>query len=101
MRHAHELMLVQSLGARAADVEADEDGRYRLAEQAARFSPATLVYAVTLFAETLKTARALGEGRLFAETALARLAGHRDMRFLDQLVRELHVLEKRVGMPSS
>ncbi len=105
MRHAHDLMLVQTLGPRGAAVESgvetDEEGRKRLAEQAAKFSPATLVYAVTLFSETLKTARALGEGRLFAETALVRLAGHRDMRFLDQIVRELQALEKRVGMPSA
>jgi DNA polymerase-3 subunit gamma/tau len=101
MRHAHDLMLVRAQGARAADVEADETGRKALADQAAKFGDATLVYAVTLFSEALRNSRLLGEGRLFAETALARLAGHRDMRFLDQLVRELQVLEKRVGQPSA
>ena len=101
MRHAHDLMLVRAQGARAADVEADEEGRARLGEQAAQFADATLVYAVTVFSEALRNARQIGEGRLFAEMALARLAGHRDMRFLDQLVRELHALEKRVGQPSS
>ncbi|MCE9638248.1 MAG: DNA polymerase III subunit gamma/tau [Planctomycetes bacterium] len=100
MRHAHELMLVKAQGPRAADVEADEEGRKRLAAQTALFTDATLVYAVTVFSEALRNARQLGEGRLFAETALARLAGHRDMRFMDQLVRELQALEKRVGQPS-
>jgi hypothetical protein len=101
MRHAHDLMLIRAQGPRAADVEADEEGRRRLAEQAARFSEATLVYAVTVFSEALRNARQLGEGRLFAETALARLAGHRELRFLDQVVRELHALEKKVGQPSA
>lgn len=100
MRHAHDLILLRAQGPRAADVEADEEGRRRLADQAQRFSDATLVYAVTLFSEALRNARQLGEGRLFAETALVRLAGHRDMKFMDQLVRELHALEKRVGQPT-
>src|SRR5207245_986476 len=55
------------------------------------------VHAVTILGEALKNAKLLGEGRLFAETALARLAGHRDMRFLDQMVRELAALERRIG----
>ena len=102
MRHAHDLMLVRAQGAKAADVVADQDARRALAEQAQRFSEATLVYAVTLFSEALKNLRLLGEGRLFAETALARLAGHRDLRYLDQMVRELQALERRLasGLPA-
>jgi len=101
LRHVHALLLVRAQGPRAADVEADEEGRKRLAEQAGSFSEATLVYAVTLLTEALRSARTLGEGRLFAETALLRLAGHRDLRFLDEMARDLAALERRLGSPSS
>ena len=97
MRHAHDLLLIKVQGVRAAGVVADPDSRRALEAQAERLSDATLAYSVTLFSEALKNARLLGEGRLFAETALARLAGHREMRYLDQIVRDLAALEKRIG----
>lgn len=56
--------------------DADE-AHLPLVEQAACFSDATLVFAVTLLGDTLRTAKLVGEARLFAETAFARLAGHR------------------------
>jgi len=96
MRHARDLMLVRVQGARAADVALDAEDRRELAQQAERFSEATLIYAVSLLAEALKNVRLLGEGRLFAETALARLAGHGEMRFLDRVVRDLARLEQRL-----
>jgi len=100
LRHVHALLVVRAQGPRAADVEADEEGRRRLAAQAQSFADASLVYAVTLFTEALRSSRQLGEGRLFAETALLRLAGHRDLRFLDQVARDLRTLERRIGAPS-
>ena len=96
MRHAHDLLVVKLQGAGSGGIVADVDSRSALAEQAERISQATLAYSVTLFSEALKNARLLGEGRLFAETALARLAGHREMRYLDQIVRDLGALEKRL-----
>jgi hypothetical protein len=77
--------------------EGESELRRATQAQAKAFSEATLVHSVTVFGEALKNAKLLGESRLFAETALARLAGHRDMRFLDQMVRELQALERRVG----
>lgn len=97
MRHAHDLLIVKLQGATAGGVVADADARQALSAQAERISQATLAYSVTLFSEALKNARLIGEGRLFAETALARLAGHREMRYLDQVVRDLGALEKRIG----
>lgn len=97
MRHVHDLLLLRVGGPRAEHVAVDPAQREALAEQAQSFSHATLVYAVTLLSEALRNARLLGEGRLFAETAFARLAGHGDMRFLDQLVRDVSALEKRIG----
>jgi DNA polymerase III gamma/tau subunit len=94
LRHAHDLMVAKAEGPREGGAP---EMRRALDEQAKSFSDATLVHAVTVFGEALKNAKLLGEGRLFAETALARLAGHRDMRFLDQMVRELSALEKRLG----
>lgn len=97
MQHARDLMLVRCAGPRAADVAADPATRAELVEQAGAFSDATLVYAVTLLTEALKTARLLGEGRLVAETTFARLAGQGEMRFLDSLVRDLGRLERRLA----
>jgi DNA polymerase III subunit gamma/tau len=93
LRHSHDLMLARVLPSH----EGDSESRRALAAQAKGFSEATLVYATTLFGEALKSAKALGEARLFAETALARLAGHRDMRYLDQMVRELAAMERRLA----
>jgi DNA polymerase-3 subunit gamma/tau len=94
LRHAHDLMIAKATG-RAGD--GDSETRRALDAQAKSFSDATLVHATTIFGEALKNAKLLGEARLFAETALARIAGHRDMRFLDQMVRELQSLERRIG----
>ncbi len=96
MRHAHDLLVVKLQGSGSVGIVADADSRSALSEQAERISQATLAYSVTLFSEALKNARLLGEGRLFAETALARLAGHREMRYLDQIVRDLGALERRL-----
>lgn len=93
MGHAHDLMTVRSRGRDARGLALDAAQRERLAVQAGSFSHATLVYAVSLFADTLQRMRRLGEGRILAETALARLAGHRELRYVDQLVRELRRLE--------
>jgi DNA polymerase-3 subunit gamma/tau len=101
MRHAHDLMLVRLQGERASGVVADAETRAALAAQAERMSEATLAYSVTLLAEALKNVRQLGEGRLFTETALARLAGHGDMRYLDKMVRELRALERRLDAGES
>ncbi len=102
MRHAHDLLLVKVQGPQAAGVVADRVARQALSEQAAQFSDATLAYAVTLLSEALKNVRLLGEGRLFAETALARLAGHGDMRYVDQLLRDVKKLEARLSaLPQS
>jgi len=92
LRHAHDLMIAKATGG-----DGDTETRRALDAQAKAFSDATLVHATTIFGEALKNAKLLGEARLFAETALARIAGHRDMRFLDQIVRELSALEKRLG----
>jgi DNA polymerase-3 subunit gamma/tau len=94
LRHAHDLMIAKAQGPRGGDATAL---RRALDAQAKSFSDATLVHAVTILSEALRSAKLLGEARLFAETALARLAGHRDMRFLDQMVRELAAMEKRLG----
>ena len=94
LRHAHDLMLAKAQGPRGDDAT---PLRRALDAQAKSFSDATLVHAVTILSEALRSAKLLGEPRLFAETALARLAGHRDMRFLDQMVRELQSLERRLG----
>jgi DNA polymerase-3 subunit gamma/tau len=94
MRHAHDLMIAKATG-RGGD--GDSESRRALDAQAKAFSDATLVHATTIFGEALKNAKLLGEARLFAETALARVAGHRDMRFLDQIVRELGALERKLG----
>jgi DNA polymerase-3 subunit gamma/tau len=94
MRHAHDLMVAKATGSAG---EGDSESRRALDAQSKAFSDATLVHATTIFGEALKSSKLLGESRLFAETALARIAGHRDMRFLDQVVRELTALERRVA----
>jgi DNA polymerase-3 subunit gamma/tau len=94
LRHAHDLLVAKAQGPRGDDAT---PLRRALDAQAKSFSDATLVHAVTILGEALRSAKLLGEPRLFAETALARLAGHRDMRFLDQMVRELQSLERRLG----
>jgi DNA polymerase III gamma/tau subunit len=94
LRHSHDLMIAKAQGPR---VEGESELRRALDAQAKAFSEATLVHSVTIFGEALKNSKLLGESRLFAETALARLAGHRDMRFLDQMVREIQSLERRLG----
>ena len=94
LRHSHDLMIAKAQGPRA---EGESELRRATLAQSQAFSDATLVHCVTVFGEALKNAKLLGESRLFAETALARLAGHRDMRFLDQMVRELQSLERRIG----
>ncbi len=94
LRHAHDLMIAKALGPRG---EGESELRRALDAQAKVFGEATLVHCVTIFGEALKNSKLLGESRLFAETALARLAGHRDMRFLDQMVREVQSLERRLA----
>jgi len=94
LRHAHDLMIAKAKGSTG---DADTETRRALDAQSAAFSDATLVHATTIFGEALKNAKLLGEARLFAETALARIAGHRDMRFLDQIVREMQALERRLA----
>ena len=96
MHHARDLMLLRAAGPRSSEIGGDAATRAALAEQAVALSDATLVYAITVLTEALKSVRLLGEGRLLAEAAFARLAGQGEMRFLDGLVRDLNRLEGRL-----
>jgi DNA polymerase III subunit gamma/tau len=60
-----------------------------------------VLYGLGLFADTLKTIKAVGEGRALAELALVKLSSAGNLRSLDDILKDLEELRKKVGRPSA
>ncbi len=78
-------------------VDLTPEAQMTAAEHAKEWGLPRVLYALGLLVETLKTVKQVGEGRALAELALAKLAGVGSLKSLDEIVKDLEDLEKKVG----
>jgi hypothetical protein len=77
------------------------EARHSLADVAKEWGVPRVLYGMGLLADTLKSAKLLGEGRALVDLALVKLARSEQLRSLDEIVSDLRDLEGRIGSGSS
>jgi DNA polymerase-3 subunit gamma/tau len=100
---ARDLLVLLSCGEETDLVDVTPEDRIAFSEVAGDWGKPRVLYALGLLSETLKTVKAVGEGRALVELALAKLAGAGGLRSLDEILADLDDLERRVagGAPAA
>ncbi len=92
-----DLLVLLTCGETTDLVDASAETRARLAETAREWGRPRVMYALGLLAETLRTVKAVGEGRALVELALVKIARAGGFRGIDEIVKDLADLEARLG----
>jgi DNA polymerase-3 subunit gamma/tau len=93
-----ELLVLLACGADTDLVEQTPDARVALAALAREWGKPRVLYAIGLLTDTLKTVKAVGEGRALVELALARLTGLGHLRTLDEVLADFEDLARRLSV---
>lgn len=78
-------------------VDLTPEAQMTAAQHAKDWGQPRVLYALGLLTETLKTVKQVGEGRALAELALVKLANAGALRSLDEILKDVEALEKKVG----
>ncbi|MHC4860068.1 MAG: DNA polymerase III subunit gamma/tau [Planctomycetota bacterium] len=97
---ARDLLVLLSCGDDTDLVDLTPEERHALAEVAKEWGRPRVLYALGILSETLKTVKAVGEGRALVELALVKLAAAGKLRSLDEILADLADLEQRIGAGS-
>ncbi|MCU0724555.1 MAG: DNA polymerase III subunit gamma/tau [Planctomycetes bacterium] len=92
-----DFLVLLSCGPDTDLVEQTPDARVSLAAMAREWGKPRVLYALGLLTETLKTVKAVGEGRALVELALARLCGMGRLRTLDEVLADFEDLARRLS----
>ena len=87
-----DLLVLLTCGADTDLVDQTPDARVALAEIAKEWGKPRVLFAIGLLSETLKTVKAVGEGRALVELALARIGGLGRLRTLDEVLKDFEDL---------
>ncbi len=92
-----DLLVLLTCGDETDLVDLTPEARSSLSGLGREWGKARVVHALALLAETLRTVKSIGEGRALIELALARLSGLGRLRTLDEVLKDLEDLERRLG----